>query len=345
MSKMTGVESARGMAALLVVLCHTTSMMSSAKYFGELPLFGLFKFGHAGVDFFFVLSGFIIQFVHGRDVGQPDRLPYYAWRRFCRIYPTYWVVCGLLVVLYGFSPSPSGYERNMDVISASVLLIPLPLGPILGPAWTLQHEVLFYLLFAFLILSRRFGLILMAGWGIGILLNMVVPFADTFPLGFLFRLFNIGFFFGIFTAIALRRWKQAPARLLLGLGLGLFFGAGLIEDRVSALPLEWPPLHLAYSLGAAVSLYGLACLERRDGLRLPVALVQLGTASYSVYLTHVITIMAMQQLYLRVRPQLDLPPSLWFWLIVILALGVGVIFSRLIEQPILQRTRPRSAPL
>jgi len=339
MSKMIGIESARGVAALLVVLCHTTSMMASARYFGEAPLFGLFKFGHAGVDFFFVLSGFIIQFIHGGDIGHPERLPHYAWRRFCRIYPTYWVVCGLLAALYAVSPSPSGYERDAGVIVGSLLLSPLPRGPVLGPAWTLQHEVLFYLLFALVIVWPRWGRAVMAAWAIGIVVNMIVPFAASFPLGFIFRLFNLGFLFGIFTAIAVRRWSAPHPRLILALGLGLFFGAGLIEDLMPGLPHEWPPLHLAYSLGAAVTLYGLARLERQHGLRLPAGLVPLGTASYSVYLTHVITIMAMQQLYLRVQPRIDLPPWLWFWPIVILALAVGMLFSRLIEQPILKRAR------
>jgi len=60
------------------------------------------QFGHAGVDFFFVLSGFIIFFVHGKDIGKPSRLPHYVWRRFIRIYPVYWAVTLISIVLAFF---------------------------------------------------------------------------------------------------------------------------------------------------------------------------------------------------------------------------------------------------
>ena len=44
-----------------------------------------------GVNFFFVPSGFIIFFAHAKDVGRPARIGTYLWRRFARVYPTYWV--------------------------------------------------------------------------------------------------------------------------------------------------------------------------------------------------------------------------------------------------------------
>jgi peptidoglycan/LPS O-acetylase OafA/YrhL len=339
MAKLTGVETSRGVAAVLVLMVHVSSMMGSARYFGAESLGGLIHFGHAGVDFFFVLSGFIIQFVHGGDIGRPDRLAHYAWRRFVRIYPTYWVICLLIVPLYVLSPTPGGYERDAGVILGSAALLPLPKGPVLGPAWTLQHEALFYLIFALVIVRPRLGIGVMAAWGLGILVNMAVPFAEDYRLRFVFRLFNIGFFFGIFVAEAVRRWGCRRPRLLLALGLGVFFGAGMIENFSPGLPHEWPPLHLAYSLGAALILYGLVGVERTRGLRIPAPLIELGTASYSIYLTHVITIMAMQQVYLRADPRLGLPSWVWFWLIVAAALAVGLVVSRLIEQPLLRRAR------
>jgi len=59
----------------------------------------VFQFGHAGVDLFFVISGFIILFVHYDDIGRPERLGRYVGRRLSRILPTYWVALVLIVVL------------------------------------------------------------------------------------------------------------------------------------------------------------------------------------------------------------------------------------------------------
>ncbi|QCI79312.1 acyltransferase [Hankyongella ginsenosidimutans] len=67
-------------------------MMRPEQYSGRPAFDDLFSKGFVGVDFFFVLSGFIICFVHYKDMSRPDRLPRYAWRRLTRVLPTYWVV-------------------------------------------------------------------------------------------------------------------------------------------------------------------------------------------------------------------------------------------------------------
>ncbi len=59
---LNSLQSLRGTAALLVVMCHATYW--SKKLFEYKFLSGAFKFGLAGVDIFFVLSGFIIYYVH-----------------------------------------------------------------------------------------------------------------------------------------------------------------------------------------------------------------------------------------------------------------------------------------
>ncbi|NBQ54213.1 MAG: acyltransferase, partial [Proteobacteria bacterium] len=65
--------------------------------------------GHRyGVDFFFVLSGFIILHAHMDDIGRPARLGRYLWRRAVRVYPIYWICLtlsvGALVVMGGALP-------------------------------------------------------------------------------------------------------------------------------------------------------------------------------------------------------------------------------------------------
>ena len=99
--RLDGVQAARGAAALLVVLYHCGRMLSLPQYVGRIPLGNVFEFGHAGVDFFFVLSGFIIMHVHRGDLGRPGRFGRYAWRRATRIVPMYWVVTAIVVLKPG----------------------------------------------------------------------------------------------------------------------------------------------------------------------------------------------------------------------------------------------------
>src|SRR5437870_555325 len=138
--KLTGIEAGRGIAALLVLGVHARDHLFTD--FGSVPLGDFFVFGHAGVDFFFVLSGFIIFYVHADDIGRPYRLMHYLRRRFTRIYPFYWVISLLTltaIVLSAHQGLPSAGQ-----FIASALLIPLNDIVIVPVAWTLQQEIVFY---------------------------------------------------------------------------------------------------------------------------------------------------------------------------------------------------------
>ncbi|MEP7101383.1 MAG: acyltransferase family protein, partial [Burkholderiales bacterium] len=67
----------RAIAALLVVLFHLGGTFAQDKYFGFKAIDSVFAWGDAGVDFFFVLSGFLIATVHYKDFGRPEALPRY----------------------------------------------------------------------------------------------------------------------------------------------------------------------------------------------------------------------------------------------------------------------------
>ena len=340
MNKLAGVEAARGVAALLVVLVHASSMFGGEKYFGAQPFGGFFKFGHAGVDFFFVLSGFIIYYIHGKELGRPEYASSYWRKRFVRLMPTYWVVLAMFGAILVFSPTKDLYERDPIAILTSIFLIPQSHGPILGVSWSLSHEILFYLLFSSLFFSQRIGRLLFMLWGALIVFNVVTGyFKDWFWGGFVFRLFNAEFFFGLFVAYALRRWPIRSPLTFLIMGTLLFLMAGVHESWLSHHPAEWPPRHLAYALGAAMVLYGLVGLEYQSRLRLPALAGVFGEASYSIYLVHVIVLMFLQQGYLLLNRLAFIPDHLVFVIILAITIGVGVAFSRVVEQPVLRYFR------
>ena len=146
--KLSGVQAARAVAALMVVLYHATRGLSLPQYLGYIPFGNSFGFGHAGVDFFFVLSGFIIMHAHAADIGKPDRLYAYLWRRATRIYPIYWVTSYTDPGEPGFSfPWILPARLAPSHMVHSLLLLPEAIEPLVGVCWTLRSEILFYIVF------------------------------------------------------------------------------------------------------------------------------------------------------------------------------------------------------
>jgi len=152
-TKLPSIQSFRGIAALLVVAFHLT--VRSNELLKQNLLAGIFSFGSAGVDFFFVLSGFVIFCVHRYDTGNSRKLKNFLLKRFVRIYPIYFLLTLLIIPIYlaGYGHS---YKSNIDIILKSFLLYPQSNGiyPILNVGWTLSYEVLFYLFSSLAILLK-----------------------------------------------------------------------------------------------------------------------------------------------------------------------------------------------
>ena len=123
---------------------------------------GLPHFGHAGVDFFFVLSGFIITFVHRTDIGKPKRLGHYLERRFTRVFPFYWLVL-IFSLLATWLLHRAQFPAVREIL-ANLLLLPQTEDKIVGGAWTLVYEIMFYFVFAIAICNRRIGAAVLCVW-------------------------------------------------------------------------------------------------------------------------------------------------------------------------------------
>lgn len=96
------------------------------------------------MDFFFVLSGFIIMHAHLHEGGRPGAIGGYVFKRLTRIFPAYWPVGLALLGLYAALPALSASGGREFSVLSSVLLLPADRPPALSVAWTLVHELMFY---------------------------------------------------------------------------------------------------------------------------------------------------------------------------------------------------------
>ena len=176
-----------------------------------------------------MISGFIILYVHYHDINSPPRLRHYIGRRFTRVMPTYWVALALTIFI------AAGGHTELPSVSDlfwSVSLAPSDHRLLLGIAWTLRFELLFYAIFCILILHRITGLIVMGVWLAAIIVVATGHSVGPGPISLLTGTFNLEFFFGMAAAYTLRN-RSIPApknvaddRYLTVRGGGDFGGGG-----------------------------------------------------------------------------------------------------------------------
>jgi peptidoglycan/LPS O-acetylase OafA/YrhL len=278
---------------MLVVLHHLGSALGSPKYFGVAWLEVPFVAGDAGVEFFFVLSGFIITWAHFRDIGNRRALIHYVRRRIARIYPAYWLVfCVVFIAAYASTSLRATLPHDGVSLLKSLLLLPqdpAEVGgngaPVIIVAWSLQYEICFYALFAIFIVSRNLGILLC----IGALLNIGAcrftecNFTRTFLADNLMLLFGLGVTAAWFCRGKARMPRPIAVAALAALA---FFSLGAVEAAAGTQFLSIDR-RLAYGVISAVLIVALVQSEMRGQLKLTRRWpLLLGDSSYSLYLIH-----------------------------------------------------------
>ena len=335
--QLLGIQAARGVAAFLVVLSHAEHMLALPQYVGFPLLDGIFGFGHAGVDFFFVLSGFIIFFVHHADLGKPSLFGRYAKRRLTRIYPIYWVVTAVVIVLALFSPERAERLEPVHVL-ASLLLLPHGQDPLLGVAWTLQHEMPFYLFFGAMVLSRRIGGVLFGIWALMVLAQTV--FQPSNPVfGFIGGSYHIQFFMGIFAAWLVLTDRVPVPLTLATLGAVMFLAVG-VGEQIGWVPVAKLTSQLLFGSASTMVVAGLAAAERMGRLSVGKVAAFLGGTSYSLYLVHTIAIGLTAKVLSVLHLFNGMPDWLAMSIVSASAVLAGSVVHVWIELPLLKALRP-----
>jgi exopolysaccharide production protein ExoZ len=282
--QLRSVQCLRALAALFVVGFHSTLLLHENFFPNVMP----WNNGNAGVDLFFVISGFIMIVSSQPLLHEPN-----GWRRFIglrlvRIVPMYWLATLAKLLLVAVLPGAARHTHLTEWNTiASFLFLPSFDGagivrPVLPIGWTLSFEMLFYLLFtaalffsldpvravgAAMVVLALLSLLVQADW------PAITTLASPYVLEFVFGLI-------IGRAFLTKRLRQAS------LGWAALIGAAGL-GCLAVVPAEgaWERAAIWGGAASAALCGGLMC-ERDLGHRLPKLLVQTGEASYSLYLSH-----------------------------------------------------------
>ena len=328
------LQAGRGIAALSVLLHNTSAYLGDDPRFWRIPIYRqIFAGGQFGVEFFFVLSGIVILLAHWKDQGVPSTIPVYLKKRFRRIYPVYWVILTLTALAFTLNPHlGNGYERNPWVLLSSFLLIHIHSSwSTIHVAWTLFHEVLFFIVFSVILLNRRLGYTFFALWMVASVV-LLAGLPTNQQVADLLSPLHLFFALGMLITWIVKTRGEIPW------APPVIAGAAILGYALVASFLWWPTVsdHMLAGLGSAILLLGLMELERRGRVRVWPWLNFLGDASYSIYLVHfgVLSIVARRSFALAQRT--GLPPWFWFLLDAAIALTVGILVHLTIERPLLR---------
>ena len=303
------IQYLRGLAALAVTAMHTGWTYSGI--------------GAAGVDIFFVISGFIMVHVSRRETAPLAFLQ----ARALRVVPLYWLVTFVALMV----------RQDADLPRLLTSLAFWPHAgfdgrdyPVIIQGWTLNYEVFFYITFAasLLLPTSRQLLALTAAFS-GLILAGIALHPGSVVAGVYTNPLLLEFLAGAWLCRVWQRGSLPTGRVAIALAT---IGALAFAAQVNIGPSDsWRCL--TWGFPALLIVAGALGVEAGKLLPRVPGLLALGNASYALYLTHLLVEHPLQAV---LRP-LPLPLALPLMLAACVAVALGVY--RWVEQP-LARLRP-----
>lgn len=331
-----GVQYLRAIAAALVVFVHLQEQLQRAGHSIPLALYG-----SAGVDIFFVISGFVMWHTsqdHHRTLD-------FYYRRIIRIVPLYWALTSVVVAMLLWTPSlvRSGSFDWAHVV-ASYFFVPMAhpvatesMFPVLIPGWTLNYEMFFYLIFGLALLlprSKRLAALCIAFAALAAA-YFVVPREMT-AAAFYTDPIILEFLLGILLGALCGRGAKLSGRTAT---LLIVAGAILILCRFDVHRF------VRDGIGAAMIVYGAVLFEMGRPVRRRPALMLLGDASYSLYLSHALVLSGLFQIMNRIVPVGTIAGAIVYLLAAVtVSVAAAILLYRLIEKPALAYLKLRGPP-
>ncbi|KQV33351.1 MULTISPECIES: acyltransferase [unclassified Rhizobium] len=325
MKTLYGIQYLRALAAIAVVLFHAAERTDYA-----------FAIGAAGVDVFFVISGFIMWVISENRPASPAR---FLSDRLRRIVPVYWLATAVMVLggIVGLFPN---LILSLQHVLASLFFVPMrspsngEIWPVLVQGWTLNFEMFFYAAFAAALFLPRNLRLPMLGALFAALVILGATISSDNPLFLTYtRPIILEFVAGMaLGALWLKGFvpKVRIGGFLLALSLGGFATIALLrlpfDERICG------PLAVTLVLGTL-------SLEANSMVRHASIPAFLGNASYSIYLWHTFAI----SVAVKLGMGLHMPVPLVFAVAVMAGVVAGSLAYLFVEKPLIRVFQRRPA--
>lgn len=353
--KLDSIQVMRAIGMGMVLIGHVAQILLSygtaPKFMGT--AFNLYLLtGEWILDLFFVVSGFIMVYISAGVFGKKGAGASFLFARISRIVPVYWFYTTVMVVLIlsgVLNQQIGGRPFGAMEMIKSYLFIPynavppemfnprMQPWPILNVGWTLNFEMLFYVMFAgFLAFPIKRALTL---FGVTIAVLMVVhlfvspflavPYFWTSPQ-------LIKFFAGCLVGYVFLRgvYFNVPAWLCVVVMLTAITLNGWWYKSFSYTHMHEAWFHVLPALLCSVITVCAVLTPLRDKVA-PKFLSFMGDASYSIYLSHIIVLLVLVMVPMQMMGSRDFYLALGLSVVAVpVALLVGVLSYKYLELPV-----------
>jgi peptidoglycan/LPS O-acetylase OafA/YrhL len=361
--RLPALTTLRFFAAFHVMLFHTQAM---GAVFGPEWFRRISSIGYVGVSFFFVLSGFILVYTYA---DKPLRARDFWQARFARVYPAYafalvltlpfflWSASHYAEIKLPFMAFEAAHFKTAAILEIALLQAWIPPAALSWNAvgWSLSVEVLFYLLFPFLLAGYRclarvqLVALILGCWvlsnAVSLAYTVLRPDGIAHPDANVYTSWmNIVKFFPLVRLpeflmgmaagfLFLQRRRKQSGTMFIAVGTLAVAAVSALADRIPYAVIHTALLAPAF----AALIYGTALHPKWLSILESKALVVFGEASYSVYLIHSNVVFAFFH-----NARGDVRNANFFGLAgcLTIVLAIAILIYRFIEQPARARLRP-----
>lgn len=329
------IQALRAVAALWVALHHAFPHYIAMG--GHSPaLVAAGKLGFAGVDIFFVISGFVVALTTTDKPRGKASAVRFIRNRAARIYLGYWPFLALMFAI-NFSYSPATLPST-PLLQSVLLLEPKDHRNILPVAWSLTYELYFYALFIPLLWcpTQRLAHYVLAVFLLILFRNLCIPLKPFSPIRFFTSPFLLEFCAGAllyyYRAFFLKRQHGMIA--LMGIAGG--FAVGVHYGFTSG-----PKRVYSFGIAACCLVWLFLLLGTHPLCRAPKPWARMGDASYTLYLCHLplLDLFAFTGLRDFLSRQPALVIELSFLLLILGIMGFSMACHAWLEAPLYRRLR------
>lgn len=324
------IQSLKAVVAMLIIFGHIGAVMYEKLNYNFLSIHHLGRTG--GVDFFFMLSGFLIYYVYQKDIGKNKRNQFLT-KRAIRIYPLLWFFTLISLPVYFLVPSfGGGNETEVDMIIKSLILYPQH-QPVLGATWSLSHVILFYLLFALTIKKPVLGKTIAILWATSIIVLWIVSpsfISNYYEVKFIFSPHNLEFLLGALASHLTLKYKIKYGELFLLMGVAGFIFTW-INTLKNLIPLD---ITIGYSLASLCIILGAYSIDSQQKVKINKVIDVFGNSSYSIIITNLPFIIFFAKVFdvLNIFKLIGYVPSIV--ILILLTMIGGITVHLLIENPL-----------